>query len=378
MDRTIAHAAVFNGLKPKELKICEFEIPDPAPKGELLLKTEAAGICGSDVHSFALGHAHGEVIPGHEFVGKVVRVGREIQDAQGEKIKVGDRLVPESTIPCGICSFCRGEHTHFDKWNDYAACDNYQLFGAIPIGDPPRLSGGYGEYVQIPRGAILHKMPTSLDVTEAVLLEPLAVAVRAVWKAGIRLGDVVVILGPGPIGLLCMVAAKSAGATKVILTGSKGDHTRLRIGKRLGSDRVIDVAQEDARKAINEFTDGKMADRVIDATGSPKAFWEGVTLTGKGGVYMNIGGFHETTHVSIYPDYLKRSKIDVRFSHTGANAYQAALKIIQARQFPLTEIVSHRIHLNEAEKGLVSLMERKGGEVKVLIDYSKQPVIIHK
>jgi alcohol dehydrogenase len=367
--RTIrCRAAVFDSASPRHLGIRQFEIPAAAGDDELLLKTEMCGICGADLHVFDGWYECGQIIPGHEFVGRVVSVGRSVRDASGGLLRQGDRVVPESYIPCGECLYCRGVGSRYDKVVDNAACEDSILFGHVPLEEPVRLSGGYSEYVQIPRRALLHKIPEGIPAEEAVLLEPLAVAVRAVRRASVVAGDTVVVQGPGPIGLLSLVTAQIAGATTVMLTGRDGDEARLELAEELGAARVVDVTQEDCLEALLSLTGGRKADRVIDATGAVSAFWQGVEMTSRGGVYVNIGGFRSDTAVSIYPDYLKRNKIDIRFSHTGANHYQAAREIIRSNRFPLDKLVTRRVALERAEEALTRLTARTGDDVKVVIE----------
>jgi len=194
----MTRAIVFDSDLPRHLELGQFTLPPPAA-GEAILQTELAGICGADHHTYDGWFDRGRVVPGHAFVGRIVEIGGEILDARGQPLKVGDRVVPDSTIPCRRCRFC--------------------LFGSVPIGDPPRVVGGWSEYVQIPGNALLHRIAEDVPPQAAVLLEPLAVAVKAVGKAGVAPGDTVVVQGPGPIGLLTIVAARAAGATRVILVG---------------------------------------------------------------------------------------------------------------------------------------------------------------
>ncbi len=368
MDTYQVKAAVLDSTNPRHLDIQEFEIPAMPQDDQLLIRTMLAGICGSDLHFFTGGSAPGLVIPGHEFVGEVVNAGENFRDANGMPLTVGDRVVAESTIPCGECVYCRGVGSRYDKWVDYAACETYTLFGNIPLGEPLWLSGGYSEMVQIPRGGLVHKIPDQIDIEEAVLLEPLSVAVRASLRAGVSSGDTVVVLGPGPIGQLCLVAAQAAGATDLILVGVDGDEARLTMGKELGANRVVNASRENGLEILLDLTGGRRADRVIDATGAPPAFWQGVEMTARGGVYVCMGGFPADQAISIYPDYLIRNKIDIRFSHTGANSFHRALNIIASKRFPLRKLITRRIPLEGAEAALNAMLKRRGDDLKVVIE----------
>ena len=371
MAKTIqAKAAVFDSNYPEHFNIQSFEIPSEVGDNEMLLRTEISCICGSDMHMFKGRFNCGKIVPGHEFVGQILSVGNNFRDAEGNILIPGDRIVPESTIPCGKCIYCIGSQSRYDKIVDYSACEMSILLGRISIENKLVLTGGFSEYVQLPQNARVHKIPSDIPSDEAAILEPLAVAVKAIRTAGIIPGDTVVIQGPGPIGLLCVITAYFAGATKVFLTGGTNDEIRLELGREFGAIVLTKPTIDQNLDKMLSITSGKKAERVIDATGSTKAFQEGIAMTSRGGVYVNIGGFAPEEFIPIYPDYLKRNKIDIRFSHTGANCYQMARNILLSKRFPVNKIISHRICLEDIELAMIQLMNRTYGEVKVAIDFT--------
>jgi len=365
-DRLITRSIVFDSDHPRRLELHRFTLPAPAA-GEAILRTEMAGICGADHHTYDGWFNRGRVVPGHEFVGRIVALNGDVRDALGRPLSIGDRVVPDSTIPCRRCRYCRGAGSRSDKVIDYNACEAFALFGSIPIGDPPRVAGGWSEYVQIPRNALLHRVKEETSLKAAVLLEPMAVAVKAVSKAGIAPGDTVVVQGPGPIGLLAVVAAQAAGATKVILVGPNA--ARLRAGEMLGADLTVNLHEADPVEVVAEATAGDLAHRVIDASGATSAFQQGLDMTGRGGVYVNIGGFRPADEVTFRPDRMKRFKIDIRFSHMGSNAYEPALAIIESGRFPLEKLVTHQLPFEQAEEGLLILERREGDPIKIALTF---------
>ena len=360
-------AAVFEGAQPRQLAIREFRVPDTAPQHGMLLRTEIAAVCGSDVHMYQRGWNRRLVIPGHEIVGRVERVDPDFRDAAGKPLSIGDRVALESTIPCGVCRYCRGIGSRPGKVVDYGYCDDYLLWGAVELGDPVWLSGGWAQYVQVPRRALAHRLSPDLPLNEAVLLEPMAVSVHAVRTAGIGLGDVVVVEGPGPIGLLALVAAKAAGASKVYLTGARGDESRLQASLLLGADGIIDVSGGDVVAQLLRLTGGVKADRVIDATGHVAGVMLGIELAARGGIYVGLGGEPPSAEASIRPDYLLRNKIDLRFSHLGSGCYEAARGLIEARRYPLGILVSHTCDIDHAEQAVQIMAERRDGCIKSAI-----------
>jgi threonine dehydrogenase-like Zn-dependent dehydrogenase len=220
----------------------------------------------------------------------------------------------------------------------------------------------------VPPHGLVHKVSEDAPAEELALVEPLAVAVRAVRIAGVTMGDTVVVQGPGPIGLMTTVAAQLAGATTVVLVGAAGDERRLEIGTALGASYAVQSRGEDLRELVSRITGGHMAERVLDATGAASAFWQGVQLTARGGVYLNLGSFQPDVTVAIYPNHLMRSKIDLRFSHTGANCFQDAIRIVESRRFPLHRVVTRRVSLDETEAAFVDLLEHRTDDAKVVVD----------
>lgn len=151
-----------------------------------------------------------------------------------------------------------------------------------------------------------------------------------------------------------------AGATTVILTRIDGVEVWLALGQELGASRVVNAIRENCLETLLDLTGGRKADRVIDTTGAVAALWQGVEMTCKGGVYENMGGFPAATAISIYPDYLLRNKIDMRFSHMGVNCFQTAREIIPNKRFPLYKLVTRPVPLERIQEALSRLLTREG------------------
>ena len=201
-----SRAAILDGLRPRHLEVRTFEVPELGADGELVLRTQLCGICGSDLHRFNWTTDRPPTILGHEILGIVERAPAHWRDAAGSPLSVGDLVVPETRIPCHRCAYCRGVGSRPQKLLDYSHCPNQRGLGGIPVDEKPLLSGGWSDYVELPDGAIVHRLPASLQPEVAVLLEPFSIGMKAARQAGINGDDTVVILGPGPIGLLAVVA----------------------------------------------------------------------------------------------------------------------------------------------------------------------------
>ncbi|MEO7017064.1 MAG: alcohol dehydrogenase catalytic domain-containing protein, partial [Leifsonia sp.] len=239
-------------------------LPALEPDG-LLLNVKLVGVCATDLHLLA-GHIGNPfpLVPGHEFVGVVAALGDEAARKRG--LTVGDAVAVEMLLPCQSCARCREGRYNLCEADDPAAGTDHgrQLGVNIPRTVSPGLWGGYSEYVSVPREAIVHRLPADLPWKTAVLVEPLAVAYRAIGRARLVPGESVVVIGPGPVGILAAAAARAAGAGRVIVIGTRS--SRLALARRFGADLTIDSRQTDAVAAVRAEL-GSLADAVIEVAG---------------------------------------------------------------------------------------------------------------
>src|SRR5215475_10984787 len=255
-------AAVKTGASTTEFR--EFDLPD-IPADAALLKIEVAGVCGTDVSQYKLPLRGAPLIMGHENVGYLARVGREFERLKG--FKEGDLVFLEHYLPCGHCEWDHmGEYRHCaaTEWFYDPAAIRY---GYTAIDVVPSLWGGFSQYVYLPLNAVLHRVPNGLAPEEAGVATPMSNGIQwTVIDGGVSYASTVLIQGPGQQGLCCAMAAKQAGADRVIVTGTSKDARRLEVAKALGADDVIDVQREDALQRILGSTGGRGVDVVIDCT----------------------------------------------------------------------------------------------------------------
>lgn len=241
------------GRGPDLVELREVSAPSPGP-GEVLIQVSAAAICGSDLHIRRDEHPYWPpVILGHEFAGVVRAVGEGVSG-----YAPGDRVVSEtSTGSCGICFLCRSGNRQI--------CVDKRAPG---IGR----NGAFADLLVMP-AALLHRVPDGLSMEEAALSEPTAIAVHAVLeRARVQPGESVVITGPGPIGLLCLQVARSAGAGPIIVSGTPNDAAlRLRVAADLGADVIVNVAEDDLADRVMALTDGRGADVAVETSGAAAA-----------------------------------------------------------------------------------------------------------
>jgi alcohol dehydrogenase len=361
----LSRAAVYDGTKPRYIDVREFEVPELGPADELVLRTRRCGVCGSDLHRWSWSKEPPTIL-GHEILGVVEKVSAGWVAADGTPLNVGDLVVPETRIPCHTCEYCRGVGTRPTKQIDYSHCPNQRGLGGIRLHEMPLLSGGWSDYVELPRGAIVHKIPPEVDCEEAVLLEPFSIGMKASRVADVSRDDTVLILGPGPIGLLTTVACHAAGAKRVILAGRAGDEERLALGRELGAHATIDVGEGDPVEKLKAVNGGRLATRVIEATGAAQAIEQGLPMLGNGGVLVTVGGHHPDARITLNPSDLIGSQREIRGMQLGALSYEPCIGVMASRRYPLEKMLTHRFGLPQIQQALETFAER-GSCVKPVI-----------
>lgn len=283
-------------------KSVDFRTVDvPAIGGdEVLLEVGAVGVCGSDVHQYYDAPSWTVNVPvtlGHEFGGTIAAVGAAVSD-----FNVGDRVVSETAaFICGRCVYCRTGH--------YNVCPHRKGFGY-------GTDGAMASFVRVPTRC-LHRVPDDLPMSVAALTEPCCVAYNAiVERSSIKPGDIVVVLGPGPIGLLCMMLARLQGASTLAVAGLTADAERLRFARELGATHTLDLQREQPMEFIGALGDGYGADIVIDATGAAAAFRTAMDLVRPMGQITKVGWGPGPLGFSLDPIVKKAVTVNGCFSHT--------------------------------------------------------------
>ncbi len=335
-------AVVCHG--PNDYRLEEVAVPQRKP-GEALIRVEAVGICASDLkcyHGAAKfwgdenrpAWAETMVIPGHEFVGRVVELDDEAARRWG--IAVGDRVVSEQIVPCWECRFC--------KRGQYHMCQPHDLYGF-----KRRTPGAMASYMVYPAEALVHKVSGDIAPQHAAFAEPLSCALHAVERAQITFEDTVVVAGCGPIGLGMIAGAKAKNAMRVIALDLAPE--KLKLATKCGADLTIDIAEQDAEKIVKDLTEGYGADVYLEGTGHTSAVPQGLNLLRKLGRYVEYGVFGSDVTVdwSIISD---DKELDVLGAHLGPYCWPAAIKMIESGTLPMDEICTHQLPLTEFQKGL--------------------------
>ncbi len=351
---TRVRAAVLEA--PERIVLRELDRPELGAE-DALLKVELAGICGTDWKTF-----HGKLpyplplILGHEILGHISAAGDGFAKRHG--LHVGDRVVVESHVPCWACLDC--------QMGNYRFCARQRGYGTTtPASQPPYLWGAFAEEMYLAPGTIVHRIREDIPAEAAILVTGV-ISNGVEWariQGGVRQGDVVVVQGGGPQGLACALVARECGAERVIVTGLARDAARLDLARKLGAHQTVNVEQEDIHRIVREQTNGRMADIVIDVSGSPSAIATSVDLVRTQGTVVLGGLTGKDTRTPLDVDTLVWRGIRVQGVFTkGAQAIHDAVRLVESRRYPLEDIVTHRYSLDAASEAIRAI----GGELSGL------------
>lgn len=331
-------------------KMVTKEVPIPEPKdGEVLIRVDSVGICGSDLHYYQHGNigdfvVEGDFILGHECAGEVVGLGANVKT-----LELGDRVALEPGKPCGKCEFC--------KSGKYNLCPDVIFFATPPY------HGVLTNYVAYDSD-MCFKLPDNMSYEEGALVEPLAVGLHAANQGSVKLGDTVVVFGAGCIGLVTLLAAKANGASKVYVVDII--EKRLDFARKLGATEVINAKQEDGIAKINELTEGKGADVVIETAGSPITVKQTVDVVKIGGTVVLVG---MTVNSETSYDFMKLMGKEgtVKTIFRYRNLYPVAINAISSGTINVKDIVTHRFEFDKTKEAFDFVVENQKDVVKAII-----------
>jgi threonine dehydrogenase-like Zn-dependent dehydrogenase len=354
----------------RRLEMDEFPLPAIGAQ-DGLLRVEACGLCGSDVEQYdgalaAIGIPFSTIL-GHEPVGTIEKIGAEA--SRRWNVSEGDRVVIEPLLGCGHCRAClTGNYRICRSGREGARIAGY---GFIPTSVSPALWGAYAEYMYLDPHTVLHKVSDTLSPKVAALYQPIAAGIQwAVHVAGTKVGDTVVIFGAGQRGLGALVAAREAGAHRILVTGLGRDAHKLKLASELGATATIVADEEDTVERVAELTNGEGADVVLDLTpvatepvlhaievAKPQGT---VVLAGMKGSGKVISGF--STDSVIVKELTLRG-----VAGQDLRAYEPALRLIESNKYPLEKMSTHTFSLEEAERAVLTLAGRVVGEESISI-----------
>ncbi len=331
----------------KRLELKDMPVPDAGP-GDVRIRVHSCGICGSDVHGFdgSSGRRIPPLIMGHEAAGTVDAVGKNV-----ESIRTGDRVTFDSMISCGTCRFCRS--------GDANLCDDRRVVGVSP--GAWRQHGAFAEFVVVPQH-IVFRLPDGLSFEHAAMVEPVSVAVHAVSRAPIRLGDRAVVVGCGMIGLVTIQAAKAAGCGMVFAVDL--DDTRLERAARLGADVTIN-ARDDVPAGVIGATDGRGADVAFEAVGAAKPIATAIESLRKGGALTLIGNV--TPRVDVDLQAIVTRELTLAGTCASSGEYPLCLDLLRRGVIKVDELVTAVAPLEDGPAWFERLYGREPGLMKVIL-----------
>lgn len=339
-------AAYMTGLNKMEFR----EIPVPDIKaGEVMVKLEYVGICGSDVHYFHDGRCgefvvRGDFILGHEAGGVVEEVGEGVAT-----LAKGDKVALEPGIPCGTCEWCKG--------GKYNLCPDVRFLATPPV------QGCYETYIAFP-AEMCFKLPGTMTTRQGALVEPFSVGLHAAFQGRVRMGDQVIILGAGCIGLMTLLACKANGASDVTVVDVVPK--RLSYAKKLGATRVFNAAECDVVTEVEALTQGVGIEKVFETAGSSVTIAQTAHMVKSGGTIILVGLSAQPELTYNFGKIMaKEARIESVFRYR--NLYPRAISAIAEGLVDVDGVVTHEFPFEDIQKAFDAAVNDKENVVKAII-----------
>ncbi|KVC47868.1 butanediol dehydrogenase [Burkholderia ubonensis] len=352
--RETMRAAVWHGRH--DIRVETVPLPSAPPEGWVQIRVHWCGICGSDLHEYLAGPVfipvdtphpltgiQGQCILGHEFCGEIAALGAGVQG-----FAVGERVAADACQHCGHCYYC----TH----GTYNICENLAFTGLMN-------NGAFAELVNVPAN-LLYKLPDNFPTEAGALIEPLAVGMHAVKKAGNLLGQNVVVVGAGTIGLCTIACARAAGAAQVIALEMSG--ARKARAKAVGASHVIDPSACDALAEIRRMTGGLGADVSFECIGHKDTAKLAIDTIRKAGTCVMVGIFEEPSSFNFFDLVSTEKHVIGSLAYNGE--FADVIAFIADGRIDVTPFITGRIQLEEiVDKGFEQLVQHKENNVKIIV-----------
>lgn len=342
----------MNNRKAQLVEIGRIEMADcPMPKagpGEVVVKIEYCGICGSDVHFYRFGSIGKKVAPlpfilGHECSGVVTELGEGVTSLQ-----IGDRVALEPGVPCGTCEMCRKGR--------YNLCPDVHFMAAPPY------DGALRNYLAHPAN-MCFKLPDTMTFQEGAMLEPLAVGMHAATRGEVSLGKSVCILGGGTIGIMTLLSCKALGASTAIV--SDLFQNRLESALKFGATAAVNPNEQNLEEVVMEATNGQGCDVVFETAGSPYTMAETWKYVKRGGVIVAVGNIAKDTS---YPFLeISRKEVDIRPVFRYCNNYPLIMEAVNSGRIDLKQINPREFPFEESDAAFRYTVDNAQEVIKTLI-----------
>jgi L-iditol 2-dehydrogenase len=332
----------------KQLEVTR--VPDPAigPE-EVLVRVEACGICGSDVHGYD-GHTGRRIPPlimGHEAAGVIAEVGPDVK-----QFSPGDRVTVDSTVYCGKCFYCRR--------GDVNLCDSRNVLGVSC--NEYRRHGAFAEFVAVPQH-IVYRLPDDLSFEQAAMIEAVSIAFHAVNRTPLKLGDTVVVVGAGMIGQLVIQTLREAGCGKLIAIDL--DDRKLQMAQQLGADEGINANAPDLRGQVLERTHGRGSDLAFEVVGASAPFNTAVASVRKGGAVTLVGNLSPKVDMPL--QQIVTREITLIGVCASAGEYPACIDLMARGKIDVRAFISAFAPLEEGPMWFDRLYQQEPGLMKVIL-----------
>jgi len=344
---------------PEELSVVEKPVPEPGPT-EVLVRVDAIAVCATDIE--IMRHGVPAMIdgglpfnrgftPGHEYMGTIAALGPDV-----DEFKLGERVSVEIHAGCGQCKRCRQ--------GMYTSCLNYGKPEKGHRANGFTTDGGFAEYA-VNHINTLARVPDSMTDAEATLVVTAGTSMYGLTElGGLVAGESVVVIGPGPIGLLAVAVAKALGASPVILTGTR--NKRLAIGRELGADRVININDEDAVDVVRQLTSGIGADYVVECAGTEATINQAIHMTNRGGKICLAAFPHDLVTMDL-AHLVKNNIYAYGIRGEGRSATRRAMALMAEKRFDATRIHTHTFPLADLPTALHYARDRIDDAIKVVV-----------
>lgn len=334
--------------KYNEFTFRETEIPELKP-GWVLIKVEACGICGSDVHGMdgSTGRRQPPIIMGHEAAGIIAKVAADVSGW-----KAGDRVTFDSTISCGECFYCQR--------GDINLCENRRVLG-VSCNEYSQ-NGAFAELAAVPTG-ILYSIPENISFEQAAMVEAVSIAVHATSISSVQASDTVVVIGCGMIGLLCVQALKAAGCGKVIAIDQVDE--KLELALELGADFTLNSTNTDLIQQVLNETENRGADTTFEVVGIEQTVNLAIDCTRKGGTVILIGNL--APEVSFPLQKVVTRQLKLQGSCASAGEYPLCLELIASCKIKVDRLISKIAPLEDGNEWFHRLYNKEPGLMKVIL-----------
>jgi L-iditol 2-dehydrogenase len=324
-------------IAPKRFIIEEVDIPKPA-LNEVLIKVKACGICGTDLHAYYGEHPFISypIVPGHEFSGIIE--------------KTDEHVVVEPLLTCGKCYNC--------KIGRYNICNDLKVIGC-------QTDGAFAQYITVPINKVF-SIPKDMSFEEATFIEPIAVGIHAIKKAGDIKGERIVIMGAGPIGLIILQLSKIFGVKEVIITDIL--NSRLKLAKELGANYAINVKEENLIKWVYNTFGRDGIDKVFECVGGDQSITinQAINLTRKGTKIILIGVFKRSLPVEINLIQDRELEILGSLVYTSSDFFEA-INLLYTKKINVNKLISKILPLERVEEAIRMLVEEKERYIKIIL-----------